>query len=196
MIRQPDPRPIKQYPAFKTGEGRIGAATGGVPYRVLGDDVEVTLAPPRILGPRRVALDDRAVVGVCIDMGNPHFVVFDDAQDGPLPDLARWALAVELHPSFPGRTNVEQVTQTPQGFAVRVWERGVGETLACGSGACAVAVAALTEGRATGGTLTLTLPGGPLSVSWAGGAGDPVHLRGGAQTVFSGIWGGTRETSP
>ena len=150
--------------------------------RRAGELFEVEVGPPEGAGPLRVAVNDRVFEGTAVDMGNPHYVVFTDPDE-----LLRWGPALERHDAFPRRANVEFVERLPDGaLRVRVFERGVGETLACGSGACAVAAAAL---RGTSQTeQRLLLPGGELRVRWSGREGDSAWLVGPARTVYSGIW--------
>ena len=131
------------------------------------------------------------VVATCVSMGNPHAVVFTtDVEEVP---LATYGPLVEHHPSFPRRTNVEVCGIIDRAaIVVRVWERGAGATLACGTGACAVMVAArlhgLVEPRAE-----IRMPGGTLVAEWAGGPGDTDHsvlLSGPAVRTFTGTWFG------
>jgi len=122
-------------------------------------------------------------------MGNPHFVVFAEPGVDLLPDLTEWGPSLESAPVFPERSNIEWVQfEAPDRLRVRVWERGVGETQACGSGACAVAVAARASARSDKDTMTVLLPGGALRVHWAGTQEEPVSLEGPARTVFHGSW--------
>lgn len=117
-----------------------------------------------------------------VDMGNPHAVIFVDAVERV--DLERLGPAIEAHPRFPRRTNVEFVEVLgPHAIQVRVWERGAGVTLACGTGACASAVAALATGRVQG-KLEVRLPGGSLWIRWD--AGSSVIMEGPAEEVFHG----------
>jgi len=120
-----------------------------------------------------------------VSMGNPHAIYFGQQPVAEFP-LSRVGPKVEHHEVFPQRTNFEvaRIINRRQ-IEVRVWERGVGETLACGSGACAVAVAAQLHGY-TGSKVTVALPGGTLDVEWDG-AGE-VLLGGPAEIVFSGEW--------
>jgi diaminopimelate epimerase len=118
-----------------------------------------------------------------VDMGNPHAVFFVDHLS-QLP-IEEFGPLVENHPRFPKRTNVEfVVVQNSQAIEVRVWERGAGPTLACGTGACAAAVATLATGRVRG-TLTVNLPGGSLRIGWEGPF-CPVMMEGPAKKVFQG----------
>jgi diaminopimelate epimerase len=114
-----------------------------------------------------------------VSMGNPHLVFFVSSveaapvrTDGP-----------RLEAATPGGTNVEYAALSPRGLVMRVWERGVGETMSCGTGACAVAVAASLRGL-SGRSVAVTVPGGDLAVEWA--ADDRVHLTGPAELVAEG----------
>lgn len=165
-------------------EARIATGAGSLPVRIEGQMIAVQMGRPLPGGAREVGPKIR---GFDVSMGNPHFVVFADDQE--LPDLLDWAPAVEVLPEFPERTNVEWVVQEgPDRFVVRVWERGVGETMACGTGACAVGVAARITGRTAANTLDVVLPGGTLRVHWSGDASEAVTLEGPARTVFRGDW--------
>ncbi len=120
----------------------------------------------------------------CVSMGNPHCVTFvDEVNDD-------WVLRVgpqiERHPAFPRRVNAEfiQVVSRDE-FIMRVWERGSGETLACGTGACASAVAGVLTGR-THRTVTAHLRGGDLKLEWS--ASGDIFMTGPATEVFSGEW--------
>ena len=117
-----------------------------------------------------------------ISMGNPHAVLLvDDVDTAPVERLGS---AIEWHSRFPQRTNVGFACPiTRSKIRLRVWERGVGETLACGSGACAAAVACYRLGRIDE-EIEVELPGGIALVRWAGQG--PVFLRGPAVTVYRG----------
>ncbi|HLJ12413.1 MAG TPA: diaminopimelate epimerase [Planctomycetaceae bacterium] len=120
----------------------------------------------------------------CVSMGNPHCVTFVDALDDD------WVLKVgpevERHPAFPRRVNAEFVQiVSPDEIRMRVWERGSGETQACGTGACAAAVAGVLAGF-TRRRVLAHLPGGDLELDWA--AGGEVFLSGPAVEVFHGEW--------
>ncbi|TRZ49918.1 MAG: diaminopimelate epimerase [Dehalococcoidia bacterium] len=120
-----------------------------------------------------------------VSMGNPHAVYFwqHSVSDFPLSELGP---EVERHRMFPNRTNFEVANViSRQQIEARVWERGVGETLACGSGACAVAVAAQRHGYIDN-KVDIKLPGGILGVEWDG-VGE-VFLSGPAEIVFTGEW--------
>ena len=123
----------------------------------------------------------------CVSMGNPHAVWFtdEDVDDFALTEIGP---LVETHPDFPKKTNFEIVNVlAPDHLKMRVWERGVGITLACGSGACAVLVAARLRGL-TDSTATVSLPGGDLEIAWDG-LDDPsasVYMTGPASFSFDG----------
>ncbi len=120
--------------------------------------------------------------GTAVSMGNPHLVLFD----APLERAGELGPLLERHPSFPQRTNVEFVSTQPDGLHVVVWERGVGLTQACGTGACAVAVAGVLEARVVAGhEVRVWLPGGALGV-WVAPDFSAVRLRGEAVEVFRG----------
>lgn len=117
-----------------------------------------------------------------VDMGNPHVVVF--TRDVSAVDLASAGPALERHPMFPDRVNVEFAQVLPDGsIRMRVWERGSGITQACGTGACATAVAASRTGRGEGGTYTIVMDGGSLSIGWDDGR---ILMTGPATKVFDG----------
>ena len=118
-----------------------------------------------------------------VSMGNPHAVLrVDNVDSAPVHSLGP---KLEHHPRFPKRVNVGflQVINRQQA-RLRVWERGAGETQACGSGACAAAVAAIRQGWMDS-PLQLELPGGSLSIEWAG-PGQPVMMTGPAVRVYEG----------
>jgi diaminopimelate epimerase len=129
-------------------------------------------------------LDGQSLEVTSVSMGNPHAVVYvDDVTD-------RWVLGfgpkLEIDPHFPARVNAEFVQViSPKEVRMRVWERGSGETLACGTGASAVCVAGVLTGR-TNRTIVAHLPGGDLELEWA--ENDHVFMTGPAVEVFSGEW--------
>jgi diaminopimelate epimerase len=129
-----------------------------------------------------LVVDGRTWPVTCVSMGNPHCVVFvDDVATLPLETLGP---RFEHHPFFPRRVNTEFVqVDAPDRLTMRVWERGAGETMACGTGACAVGVAAARTGRSAR-HVTVTLPGGPLEIEWR--PDDRVLMTGDAVAVFEG----------
>jgi len=117
-----------------------------------------------------------------VNMGNPHVVIFEENVDS-LP-IAKFGPAIENHKSFPQRTNVHFVQVcNPGEIIARTWERGAGETLACGTGACACAVASVLTGK-TNRSVDVHLPGGDLRVEWTGD--NRVMMTGAAEEVFEG----------
>jgi diaminopimelate epimerase len=147
-------------------------------------DIPTTLpGDPPIDAP--LTVDGVTLKFTCVSMGNPHAVTFVDAitdrhvhQLGPL---------VEKHAAFPRKTNVEFIKVNRLDDAtMRVWERGSGETLACGTGACASAVAGVLTGR-LGRKVTMHLLGGDLELRWSD-ADNHVYMTGPAVEVFSGEW--------
>jgi diaminopimelate epimerase len=120
----------------------------------------------------------------CISMGNPHCVIFVDNVDG-FP-VERVGPLIEVKPFFPERVNVEFVeVLNEKELKMRVWERGAGETLACGTGACASAVAASLNGLARD-RVTVHLAGGDLKIGWSR-KDNHVYMTGPAAEVFEGM---------
>ena len=129
-----------------------------------------------------VPLDGTVARFFCVSMGNPHAVTYDlcPADDA----FRRFGPMLERHPLFPRRTNVEFCRLNPDGGVdVRVWERGDGETLACGTGACAVVVAGASLGLIPRHAV-VHLPGGDLDILWADDG--HVFMTGPAETVYAG----------
>ena len=141
-------------------------------------EAEVVLDHPTQVGGQSLALS-------FVSMGNPHAVAFIDQAVSDFP-LHQVGPLVEHHPMFPRRTNFEIVNLGPgPAMQARVWERGSAETMACGTGACAIAVAARLHGHVHE-LLDITLPGGTLTIEWDG-QGE-VYLEGPAEEVFTGEW--------
>jgi diaminopimelate epimerase len=133
-----------------------------------------------------VTIGEKSFRFTAVSMGNPHAVIFvDDAADFP---VETWGPRLETHPLFPNKTNVEFVTiHSPRELEMRVWERGVGPTLACGTGACASLVAAVLNGAADR-RARVRLKGGDLEIQWSE-RDDRVYMTGPARMVFEGEWG-------
>ncbi len=159
--------------------------------------VEVNMGRP-VLEPARIPAKfsgDRVVgrplaVGkteyrvTCVSMGNPHCVLFVEDPDGI--DLEKTGPRFEHHSAFPQGVNTEFVRVAGQNeIEMRVWERGSGETLACGTGACACAVACVLNGRTSGRGILVHLKGGDLKIRWDETTGD-VFMEGPAEFVFDG----------
>jgi diaminopimelate epimerase len=122
-----------------------------------------------------------------VSMGNPHAVIYTD--DVKAIDLKKFGPWVEHHVAFPRRINAHWVEViSPNEVIMRTWERGSGITLACGTGACAVAVAGVLTGK-TGRTLLAHLPGGDLQLEWRA-SDNHVYMTGPATEVFTGEWNG------
>ena len=133
----------------------------------------------------KLTLDDAEYTATCLSVGNPHCVVFADAID--VIDLRTVGPRFEYADLFPERVNTEFVRVIDRHtLRMRVWERGNGETLSCGTGACAVAAAAVRCGFCDPGVdITVKQPGGDLIVNCTE---ERILLTGGAQTVFEGYF--------
>lgn len=157
--------------------------------------VRVDMGEPRLeradlpmTGPAGRVLDEPIDVAgetvrvTAVSMGNPHVVFFADPVTDALID--RLGPPLEVHPAFPRRTNVHAVqVHGPAELTMLTWERGAGRTLACGTGACAVGVAAALNGH-TGRVTTVHLKGGDLKIEWADD--NHVYMTGPATTVYTG----------
>ncbi len=128
-------------------------------------------------------VEGRTFSAAVLSMGNPHCVIVVDDDPDPLPRL--YGPAIETHPLFPAKTNVEFVRVVDRTrIVMRVWERGSGETFSCGTGACAAAVAACLKGLVNS-TATVELLGGELNIEWKD-VNFPVFLTGSSILVFDG----------
>ena len=162
---------------------RVRVAMGAPRFKP--SEIPVVGDGPGPLQDLAIRLDDESVVVTCVSMGNPHAVCFTEEPVDAFP-LARIGPQIERHPDFPRRVNFEIVNVLGRGRVhARVWERGAGETLACGTGACAIGVAARLAGFSDGGT-DVYLPGGVLRIEWDGDG--EVYLSGAATEVFRGEW--------
>jgi len=185
---------IRQAKLYRTGEKetRIQVSMGKPRFRA--KDIPVLIEPSQgeavgimpILD-YSLTVDGKELLLNIVSMGNPHAVCFWQHPVADFP-LSRLGPEVERHRIFPSRINFEVANViNRQRIEARVWERGVGETLACGSGACAVTVAAQLHGY-IGNKVDIKLPGGILNVEWDG-VGE-VLLSGSAKVVFTGEWPG------
>ena len=146
--------------------------------------IPVDLPGEIILG-HRLELGNLVYSLHCVSMGNPHCVLFVRNPDSA--DVEHIGPLLENYPIFPNRTNVEFVqVEDRTHIRLRVWERGAGETLACGTGACAALVASVLTGLADR-NATVELPGGELEVSWSA-EDNHVYQEGPAEFVFDGEW--------
>ncbi|HTO19634.1 MAG TPA: diaminopimelate epimerase [Pseudomonas sp.] len=175
---------------------RVETKSGVIELRVRSDgQISVDMGAPRLAPAQipfqaeaealsyRVEVDGRDVELAAVSMGNPHAVLrVDNVDTAPVHELGP---KLEHHPRFPQRVNVGflQIIDRHQA-RLRVWERGAGETQACGTGACAAAVAAIRQGWMES-PVQLELPGGRLSIEWAG-PGRPVIMTGPAMRVYEG----------
>ena len=170
----------------KSEKGRVVSARVNMGTPVfLGREIPVSLDKNGPILDEIVNVDGNEIELSFVSMGNPHAVCFikDNVVKYPLLKIGP---AVERNSLFPQRTNFEIVNVLDgSNLQVRVWERGVGETLACGSGACAVAVISRLK-NITGENVNIHIPGGTLSISWDG-HGD-VYLQGPVKEVFSGVY--------
>jgi diaminopimelate epimerase len=176
---------------FATGAGTIATET------LKNGQVRVTMEKPVLEAPLiptikksgRVIMEDLRVDRMlfkvtAVSMGNPHAVIFEEQ----LTDehVWVWGKKIETNPFFPKKTNVEFVKViSPGEIRMRVWERGCGETMACGTGACAAVVAGIIN-KLLGAGAIVHLPGGDLIVEWDGSESSPVFLTGPATIAFNG----------
>ncbi|WP_386068294.1 diaminopimelate epimerase [Tahibacter sp. UC22_41] len=187
---------LRRAGALGEGLTRLQSPSGAVAVEMLADGrVRVDMGVPQFapaaipLREAQTAITYTRILGTAdvefgaVSMGNPHAVI--EVADVAAAPVADWGPALETHADFPDRANVgfAQVL-SPQAIRLRVWERGVGETQACGSGACAAVVALARRGR-VGADVDVQLPGGLLQISWAG-PGEPVWMTGPAAFVFEG----------
>ena len=165
---------------------RLHLATGGTVESVTVDMLEPRLHVPEqydesCLG--ELSASFRKFRGTFVSMGNPHFVTFVDDID--TIDIARYGSEMEHDAAFPQRCNIEFAQVMPDGtIRTRVWERGSRITIACGTGACATAVAAQITGRAQNKS-TIKMDGGTLLIEWNADDGH-VYMTGPAEFVFDG----------
>ncbi|WP_406669580.1 diaminopimelate epimerase [Pseudomonas putida group bacterium ESBL64] len=175
---------------------RVETKSGIIVLDVQNDgQVSVNMGPPRFI-PAEIPLvadaqapsyplevDGQLYSIAAVSMGNPHAVLrVDDVSTAPVHELGP---KIENHPRFPQRVNAGFIQVIDRHRAnLRVWERGAGETQACGTGACAAAVAAISQGWMDS-PVSLDLPGGRLHIEWAG-PGKPVMMTGPAVRVYEG----------
>lgn len=193
---------------LERGEGKEASDKGGYRVHTLGGVmtlelvadgmVKVDMGLPKLLAgeiPTTLAPTDQKVINqplevagkswdvTCVSMGNPHCITFVD--DVAAIDLETIGSQFEHHPVFPQRTNTEfiQIVK-PDYLKMRVWERGAGATLACGTGACAAMVAGVLTGKSDR-AATIELPGGCLAIEWSQ-LDQKLYMSGPAQLVFTG----------
>jgi diaminopimelate epimerase len=175
-----------------TGARAIDSDGGLLTGEDLGAEVEISIGKPRfgwdeipLAYPMDTAALPMAWEGLerpfAVNVGNPHLIFFvPDAREVPLHELGP---RIEHDPAFPERINVNVATYVHERLKLRTFERGAGETLACGTGACASAVAAIVTKRAQS-PVRVDMTGGSLTIAWE--PGQPIRMRGGATHVFEG----------
>ena len=175
-----------------TGATKIDSDGGLIEGADLGVEVEVAIGEPRFEWdaiPLAYPMDAAKVpMGwdglehpMAVNVGNPHLVFFvDDLDSVPIEEVGP---KIETDGAFPERINVNVAELSAGGIRLKTWERGAGLTLACGTGACATGVAAIRSRQAVS-PVTVTMPGGSLTISWE--PGQPMRMRGTATHVFSG----------
>lgn len=146
--------------------------------------VPTTVDAKQVIG-HPIEVDGREFRFTAVSMGNPHCVIYVD--DAPGFDLHTWGPKLENHPYFPRRVNVEFTTVRSRDYAdMRVWERGAGPTLACGTGACATLVSSVLNGL-TDRTAVIALKGGELLIEWSE-EDNHVYMTGPAALVYTGTF--------
>ncbi|MCF0175255.1 MAG: diaminopimelate epimerase [Bacteroidales bacterium] len=163
-------------------DGRAVGATVDMGTPAL-ESREQVVSPDGTLNGMLLIGGGREYEGIFVSMGNPHCVIFVDNIEAV--DVEKAGPELEFHPLFPERANIEFVQKLPDGsLRMRVWERGSGVTRACGTGACATAVAACVKGLA-GRESRVLMDGGALDICWDEGDGH-VYMTGPAETSFEG----------
>ena len=175
-----------------TGAETIETEGGLLEGAAAGDQVEVAIGEPRFdwskiplaypMDTARLPLAwDSLAHPAAVNVGNPHLVFFVDDVDAI--DLKQVGPTIENDGAFPEKINVNVASVEGSGLRLRTWERGTGLTQACGTGACATAVAAIELGKAQS-PVRVSMPGGSLEIEWEDG--EPIRMRGAATLVFEG----------
>ena len=167
---------------LKVADGRVMAVTVDMGKPVFEREKIPVLGEGKFID-EEIKVDDKSFRATCLSVGNPHCVIFvDDVEKFP---VERYGPKIEKHPIFPNRINVEFVQIVNRNLLrMRVWERGVGETLACGTGACASVVAGSILGK-TSRECTVQLLGGELKIKYDENSG--IFMTGSAETVYEGV---------
>jgi diaminopimelate epimerase len=181
----------KQSLVFQTGAGAIAttrADSGMIRVTMSRPVLDATLIPTVQKSGRvimhELLVDERAFRITAVSMGNPHAIIYTDELTDDL--VHTWGKKIEAHPFFPKKTNVEFVNVvSDKEIRMRVWERGCGETQACGTGACASVVSGIVN-NLHGKEVTVHLLGGDLAVTWDGNEQGPVYMTGPAELSFKG----------
>ena len=173
---------IKTLRLHLAGDGKVESVTVDMLAPVLANTKQLATADGAMTE-GKIETESGSFTGTFVSMGNPHFVIFVD--DINKVDVAGWGVVLEHNKMFPERCNIEFSQVLPDGtLRTRVWERGSGITMACGTGACATAVAASLTGRA-GRASRVAMDGGTLSIEWSETDGH-VYMTGPAEFVFDG----------
>ncbi|MDO4523939.1 MAG: diaminopimelate epimerase [Bacteroidales bacterium] len=164
-------------------DGKVDMVTVDMGEPILrGTDIPTIFDLPTVVS-QPIVVSGKKILTTCVSMGNPHSVVYVDDVDSL--DLEKIGPSYESHPAFPHRTNTEFVEVISRNeVKMRVWERGAGETMACGTGACAVAVASVLNGF-TDRDVRVKLRGGDLQIKWDDDD-NHVYMTGPATTVYEG----------
>lgn len=164
-------------------DGKVDMVTVDMGEPILrGVDIPTIFDLPMVVS-QPIVVSGKKILTTCVSMGNPHSVVYVDDVDSL--DLEKIGPSYECHPAFPHKTNTEFVEIISRNeVKMRVWERGAGETMACGTGACAVAVASVLNGF-TDRDVRVKLRGGDLQIKWDDDD-NHVYMTGPATTVYEG----------
>ena len=164
-------------------DGKVDMVTVDMGEPILrGVDIPTIFDLPTVVS-QPIVVSGKKILTTCVSMGNPHSVVYVDDVDSL--DLEKIGPSYECHPAFPHKTNTEFVEIISRNeVKMRVWERGAGETMACGTGACAVAVASVLNGF-TDRDVRVKLRGGDLQIKWDDDD-NHVYMTGPATTVYEG----------
>lgn len=164
-------------------DGKVDMVTVDMGEPILrGTDIPTIFDLPTVVS-QPIVVSGKKILTTCVSMGNPHSVVY--VEDVDSLDLEKIGPSYECHPAFPHKTNTEFVEIISRNeVKMRVWERGAGETMACGTGACAVAVASVLNGF-TDRDVRVKLRGGDLQIKWDDDD-NHVYMTGPATTVYEG----------
>jgi diaminopimelate epimerase len=188
---------LKKAGLWKKAGLSVETLAGIIQTEISGDLIKVNMGPPILDAPRipaakpdgRVIMEPVLVNGkkfmvTAVSMGNPHAVVYTDELSDEL--VLGIGKKLESHPFFPKKANIEFIKIiSRKEINMRVFERGCGETMACGTGACAAAVSGIIN-KKNDKKVTVHLLGGDLCIEWAGQSSDPVFMTGPAKIVFKG----------
>ncbi|NHN28461.1 diaminopimelate epimerase [Paenibacillus agricola] len=172
-----------QHVKLTISEGMVTAVRVDMGSPILQGSLVPTLLDQDQVINHPIEVDGRSFLFTAVSMGNPHCVIY--VEDATQFDLGVWGPKLEHHPMFPRRVNVEFTTvKARDAIDMRVWERGAGPTLACGTGACATLVASVLNGVSDR-SATVSLKGGDLFIEW-NEEDDHVYMTGPAEQVYAG----------